>query len=140
MSSIDINACQKYSHCAMAAQTKAVFVREQSNKSKPALSKTIRVMAAPSKIMSPENHKPGHLSLSSQPTGEPKFFGSFVDDRSISPFGQFQILVIRLMVSLLILLQIGQETPGIGVNASTAEFIIARNGISLCIGGIALHS
>jgi hypothetical protein len=146
MSAIDLSLgnCQKYSQCAL--------LKNPSNHSSQVASlstaiahraETISYDAVTSAAAFPVSEPlvtNNYIAISSRPDSEPKFFDLLIDDRSIHPAKQWQMLLTRILISLLMLLQIGQETPGIGVNGSSAEFIIAPGSLSLCIGGVALHS
>lgn len=146
MSAIDLSLsnCQKYSQCALLKNpsNNSAQVASLSNTiahKADTYSNDVVISAAALPVTEPLVTN-NYIAISSRPASEPKFFDLLVDDRSIHPAKQWQMLLTRILISLLMLLQIGQETPGIGVNGSSAEFIIAPGSLSLCIGGVALHS
>jgi hypothetical protein len=146
MSAIDLSLsnCQKYSQCALlknpshrpsqAASLSTALAHPTQANGNDAVT-TAAVLPVTEPVVTSN-----YIAISSRPDSEPKFFDLLIDDRSIQSTKQWQMLLTRILVSLLMFLQIGQETPGIGVNGSSAEFIIAPGSLSLCIGGVALHS
>lgn len=142
MSAIDLNqTCQKYSHCAMKNPDKQIVSKAGVRTEVPVHQSKFSNLVVNQSL---SKAKPGPtaelIEVSSRPQSEPKFFDLIVDDQSIPFQKHLRLLLTRMMVFLLMTMQITQQTPGIGVNTSSAEFIIAPDSISLCIGGIALHS
>lgn len=107
MSAIDLSLsnCQKYSQCALlknpsnhsaqvASRSTAVGHKADKN------SNDVVISAAALPVTEPLVTN-NYIAISSRPDSEPKFFDLLIDDRSIQPVKQWQVLLTRILVSLL---------------------------------------